>query len=202
MKLTALIVSATLLAGCSSAPQANNDNAPAVRRANSNAGQGVISNDNASNAPSGTPDMRGISSDPNAPVPEANAVPQGTIQAARRGREIVEGPPPPAGSKAPSAPAGDDSSITTEMLRDGSVLERRVFTRDPELQAVEVKTSGSARSAQLILRNGKKVPLKASRLPSIGAPTAAEFLQMAGLRAAPSASDKGGATKSKSVNPQ
>ncbi|MEZ5424284.1 MAG: hypothetical protein R2682_14480 [Pyrinomonadaceae bacterium] len=183
MKYLSVILLSGLLAACgASSEQSSNAKAASNNTVNANVRPGVVSNGNANEAPSGTPDMTGIPSNPNASSQDANSAPAGSIEAANRGRNIVEGPPPPPGSKPPTVPAGDDSAVSSEMLKDGTILEKRVFGQNEYLKALEIRTKGRARSASVILRNGKTVKVAADRIPNIGSPSASFLMELAGIK--------------------
>jgi len=182
MKYLSVILLSTLLAACGTTPDpASNAKGGSNGVANSNVQPGVVSNGNA--APSGAPDMTGIPSDPSAAPPaDANATSAGNIEAGNRGRAVIDGPPPPPGSKPPSVGAGDNSAVSSEMLKDGSILEKRVFSQNEYLKALEIRTKGRSRSAILILKNGKSIQVAADRIPNISSPTSAFLLELAGIK--------------------
>lgn len=126
--------------------------------------------------------MTGISTVPRTDVSDANTGAGGPIAASERGRVLTEGPPPPPGSKPPSVGAGDDSTVSSEMLKDGSILERRVFANNEYLKALEIRTVGRDRSARVILKSGKSVKVPAARIGTIGSPSAALLMELAGIK--------------------
>jgi len=193
MKHLSLILLCVLFGACGAPPEAGtNSKAGSNGSVNSGVQPGVVSNGNTNSMPSGTPDMTGIPSDPNAVQADPNTPPAGSIEAANRGRVLAEGPPPPAGSKPPSVDAGDNSSVSSEMLKDGSILEKRVFSQNEYVKALEIRTIGRSRSATLILKNGKSVKVPAARIPEIGSPSSAFLLELAGIRPKPTQPEQNG----------
>jgi len=183
MKYLSVIMLSGLLAACgASSDPSSNAKGGSNNTVNASVRPGVVSNGNSNGMPSGTPDMTGIPSDPNSNRFDANSPSAGNIEAADRGRVIVEGPPPPPGSKPPTVPAGDDSAVSSEMLKDGTILEKRVFGQNEYLKALEIRTKGRGRSVSLILKNGKTVKLPADRIPNIGSPSASFLMELAGIR--------------------
>lgn len=183
MKLFSLVLLAIFLVGCGSAPEnAGNGNGGRNDSANSNSRPGVVANGNSTSQTSGTPDMAGIPADPNVSQGDGNTAPAGNIAATARGRVLAEGPPPPPGSKPPAVGAGDNSSVSSEMLKDGSILERRVFSNNEYLNVLEVRTKGKDRTARVVLKNGKSVQLPADRIGCITDQSAATLLEMAGIK--------------------
>lgn len=182
MKYLSVILTCILLGACGSAPETNSRaNSSHNGAANSNSAPGVVSNGNSNSASAGVPNMAGIPADPNVSASDANVQPAGPVVASNRGRPIVEGPPPPPGSKPPTVGASDNSAVSSEMLKDGSILERRVFLGNEYLNTLEIHTKGRERTVRLVLKNGKSVKLPADQIKQIGTPSAATLMEMAGI---------------------
>lgn len=67
------------------------------------------------------------------------------------------------------------------MLKDGSILERRVFLGNEYLNTLEIHTKGRERAVRLVLKNGKSIKLPADQIKQIGTPSAATLMEMAGI---------------------
>lgn len=182
MKYLSVILTCILLGACASAPEMNSRaNSSHNGAANSNSAPGVVSNVNSNSASADVPNMAGIPTDPSAVSSDVNSQPVGPVEAVNRGRTIVEGPPPPPGSKPPTVAASDDSAVSSEMLKDGSILERRVFSGNEYLNALEIHTKGRERTVRLVLKNGKSIKLPADQIKQIGTPSAAALIEMSGI---------------------
>ncbi|HMM80950.1 MAG TPA: hypothetical protein PKC65_13100 [Pyrinomonadaceae bacterium] len=182
MKYLSVILTCIMFGTCGSAPDpGSTTNSSQNGYANSNSAPSVVSNANSNSGPSAGPNMAGIPTDPNAVSSDVNSQPAGPVEAVNRGRTIVEGPPPPPGSKPPTVGASDNSAVSSEMLKDGSILERRVFSGNEYLNTLEIHTKGRERTVRLVLKNGKSIKLPADQVKQIGTPSAAALIEMAGI---------------------
>lgn len=80
------------------------------------------------------------------------------------------------------AKAAENSEYGTSMDRDGTVIERRIFTGHPQLRTAEVKwLDPKTRSLKLTFKNGKIIELKAVEIANLRTIPTIELLKMAGV---------------------
>jgi hypothetical protein len=91
--------------------------------------------------------------------------------------------------------APEDSAITTTMNQSGQVLEIRVFKSHPQLSRVESTwTSPKGRSLKIYLRDGRTRDVTSDNVENLRSVTAAQVLEMIGIRASRSSPPGSGET--------
>ena len=170
---------------CGSAPTGNSPSNVAGGNSvpGSNSTGGVVDNSNAPSTinPSNQP-IAGITGPANSAPTDPNAPSAGNLEMANR-RRVVDVPGEGPTGPPPSIPAPEGSTMLTTMNKDGSFMETRTFSADPDINKLERVSNGKSQIVKVFLKSGRVVQVPSNKVTSVNSIPLATIKTLVGIKA-------------------